>query len=327
MVNPGRYLPKETAKTTLEITTDSAEGLEPSIARFLNYLKVERRLSPHTQQSYSRHLAVLASQMQICGLVTWTQLDEAWVRQLAVKGKLAGLSSASLRQRFSALRSFFNYLLQREGMKVNPVKRLTLPRKARLLPKGIEVDEVQKLLNLEASDLLSVRDRALMELLYTAGLRLAEAVGLTIHCLNLESGDVRVVGKGGKMRQLPLGSVAIEWLQRWLQWRATLPRQGDALFVTAQGRPLSARAVQKRLAQWGRSQQLSSPLHPHRLRHGFATHLLGASGDLRAVQELLGHASLSSTQIYTHLNFQQLASVYDASHPRAQRRKPSLDRS
>jgi integrase/recombinase XerC len=260
--------------------------------------------------------------MHSWGLGAWTELDEAWVRQLAVKGKLAGLSSASLRQHFSALCSFFDYLLQREVVKINPVKRLTLPRKSRLLPKGIEVDEVQQLLNLEASDLLSVRDRALMELLYTAGLRLAEAVGLTVSSLNLESGDVRVVGKGGKMRQLPLGSIAIEWLQRWLQWRATLPLQGDTLFVTAQGRPLSPRAVQKRLAQWGRKQQLSSPLHPHRLRHGFASHLLGASGDLRAVQELLGHASLSSTQIYTHLNFQQLTSVYDAAHPRAQRRKP-----
>lgn len=322
MVKPLIQLAKDTARVTPEITSASAEGLEPSIVRFLNYLQVERRLSPHTQQSYRRHLTVLASQMQVGGLQEWTQLDEAWVRQLAVQGKLAKLSPASLRQRFSALRSFFNYLLQRETMKVNPVKRLTLPRKTRRLPKGIEVDEVHTLLNLEANDLLSVRDRALMELLYTAGLRLAEAVGLTVSSLNLESGDVRVVGKGGKMRQLPLGSVAIEWLQRWLQWRATLPLQGDALFVTAQGRPLTPRAVQKRLAQWGKKQQLSSPLHPHRLRHGFATHLLGASGDLRAVQELLGHASLSSTQIYTHLNFQQLSSVYDATHPRAQRRKP-----
>ncbi|MEW9824414.1 MAG: tyrosine recombinase XerC [Candidatus Symbiodolus clandestinus] len=309
------------SRSTAKIQQPLTASLENRVTEFINYLTVERQLSPYTQKSYDRHLRSLAIELQACGVASWEQLDEAKIRQLMVASKLSGLSPASLQLRFSILRSFFNYQLQQQRIKINPVSRLSLPKKARRLPKGLAIDAVQQLLAVEATDGLSVRDRALMELLYTAGLRLSEAVNLNIQNLDLTGGEVRVIGKGDKMRQLPLGSIAIDWLQRWLSHRATLPTQDDALFISMQGKRLSPRAIQKRLAFWGRQQQLETTIHPHRLRHAFATHLLEASGDLRAVQELLGHANLATTQIYTHLDFQHLAKVYDAAHPRAQRKR------
>jgi len=183
------------------------------------------------------------------------------------------------------------------------------------------VDEVNRLLDIDLNDPLAVRDRAMLETMYGAGLRLAELVGIDLDHLELASGEVWVTGKGSKERRLPIGRTAVEWLEHWLALRPLFSPQDDALFLSKQGKRISARNVQKRFAEWGIRQGLSSHIHPHKLRHSFATHMLESSGDLRAVQELLGHANLTTTQIYTHLDFQHLASVYDAAHPRAKRGK------
>jgi integrase/recombinase XerC len=189
------------------------------------------------------------------------------------------------------------------------------------LPKNIDVDDVNRLLDIDLNDPLAVRDRAMLEVMYGAGLRLSELVGLDIKHLDLESGEVWVMGKGSKERRLPVGRNAVIWIEHWLDLRGLFGSEEEALFLSKLGKRISARNVQKRFAEWGIKQGLNSHVHPHKLRHSFATHMLESSGDLRGVQELLGHANLSTTQIYTHLDFQHLASVYDAAHPRAKRGK------
>lgn len=222
--------------------------------------------------------------------------------------------------RLSALRSFFDYLVQIKVLAANPAKGVSAPRKARPLPKNLDVDEMDQLLNVNEDDPLSIRDRALMELMYGAGLRLAEIVGVNVRDISLSKGDLRVIGKGDKERIVPFAGLAREWVAKWLKVRGQLASAGEpALFVSKLGTRISTRNVQKRMAEWGQKQSVSSHISPHKLRHSFATHMLESSGDLRAVQELLGHANLSTTQIYTHLDFQHLAKVYDESHPRAKR--------
>ncbi|MDU4093277.1 MAG: tyrosine-type recombinase/integrase, partial [Pantoea sp.] len=233
----------------------------------------------------------------------------------------AGLQPASLALRLSALRSFLDWLVSQGVLKANPAKGIATPRAPRHLPKNIDVDEVNQLLSIDQSDPLAVRDRAMMEVMYGAGLRLSELVGIDLRHLDREAGEVWVTGKGSKERRLPVGRTAIEWIEKWLLLRTGFAPQSDALFVSKAGKRISVRNVQKRFAEWGVKQGVSSHVHPHKLRHSFATHMLESSGDLRAVQELLGHASLSTTQIYTHLDFQHLASVYDEAHPRAKRGK------
>lgn len=195
------------------------------------------------------------------------------------------------------------------------------PKIPRHLPKNIDVDDVNRLLDIDLNDPLAVRDRAMLEVMYGAGLRLSELVNLDIKHLDLESGEVWVMGKGSKERRLPIGRNAVAWIEHWLDLRGLFGTDDDALFLSKLGKRISARNVQKRFAEWGIKQGLNSHVHPHKLRHSFATHMLESSGDLRGVQELLGHANLSTTQIYTHLDFQHLASVYDAAHPRAKRGK------
>jgi len=189
------------------------------------------------------------------------------------------------------------------------------------LPKNIDVDEVNQLLDIDLNDPLAVRDRAMLEVMYGAGLRLSELVNMDCRHLDLTTGEVWVVGKGSKERRLPIGRMAVQWIEHWLVLRDVFAPQDDAVFLSSQGKRISVRNVQKRFAEWGVKQGVTSHIHPHKLRHSFATHMLESSGDLRAVQELLGHANLSTTQIYTHLDFQHLASVYDAAHPRAKRGK------
>jgi integrase/recombinase XerC len=183
------------------------------------------------------------------------------------------------------------------------------------------VDEVDRLLDINLEDPLAVRDRTMMEVMYGDGLRLAELVNLDCGHIDLDAGEVWVTGKGNKERKLPLGKTAIVWLRHWLALRGAFAPVDQALFVAKTGQRISMRNVQKRFAEWGIKQGIDSHVHPHKLRHSFATHMLESSGDLRAVQELLGHANLSTTQIYTHLDFQHLAQVYDAAHPRAKRGK------
>ena len=241
---------------------------------------------------------------------------------LLAKSHRSGLQPASLALRFSALRSFLDWQVSQGMLAVNPAKGVRTPKSGRHLPKNMDVDEVSQLMNIDLKDPLSVRDRTMLEVMYGAGLRLSELTNLNINDIDLQEGEVRVLGKGSKERKVPLGRKAVEWLQHWFTMRELYSPEDTAVFIsTKSAKRLSVRSVQKRFELWGVKQGLSSHVNPHKLRHSFATHLLESSGDLRAVQELLGHANLSTTQVYTHLDFQHLAKVYDAAHPRAKREK------
>lgn len=290
------------------------------VDRFLRYLGVERQLSPITLTNYQRQLDALIALADEAGLKSWQQCDAAQVRSFAVRSR-RGLGPASLALRLSALRSFFDWMISQGELAANPAKGIAAPKIPRHLPKNIDVDDVNRLLDIDLNDPLAVRDRAMLEVMYGAGLRLSELVNLDIKHLDLESGEVWVMGKGSKERRLPIGRNAVAWIEHWLDLRGLFGTDDDALFLSKLGKRISARNVQKRFAEWGIKQGLNSHVHPHKLRHSFATHMLESSGDLRGVQELLGHANLSTTQIYTHLDFQHLASVYDAAHPRAKRGK------
>jgi len=299
--------------------TDSP--LNPVVEAFLRYLRVERQLSPLTSSSYARQLDVIIGMAGDIGITSWDQLDAPKVRMLLSKSKRAGQGETSLALRMSALRSFLDWQVSQGLLEVNPAKGISTPRMNKHLPKNLDVDEVDKLLDIDPSDPLAVRDRAMLEVMYGAGLRLSELVGIDIKHVDLAEGEVWVLGKGSKERRLPLGRTAVTWLEKWLVCRKEFGPKDDAMFLSSQGNRISARNVQKRFAEWGVKQGVNSHIHPHKLRHSFATHVLESSGDLRGVQELLGHSSLSTTQIYTSLDFQHLASVYDAAHPRAKRGK------
>ncbi len=301
------------------------QGLTGPVERFLMHLATERRLSQHTTRNYRRYLLLFARQMQSIDVDSWQKLDAAHVRQLATINHKAGLSPRSLATKLSALRSFCDYLVLQGKLQANPAKGVSAPRQNKPLPKNLDVDEIHQLMSVNADDdddgTLAIRDKAMMELMYSAGLRLDELVNLNIKDIKLADKTMRVIGKGNKERQLPIGSVAIDALKAWLRVRAEYAGQeSDALFVSKQHRRISHRSVQLRMAKWGQENTLTSHVHPHKLRHSFATHMLESSGDLRAVQELLGHANLSTTQIYTSLDFQHLAKVYDAAHPRAKKK-------
>ncbi len=255
------------------------------------------------------------------GLKDWSQVDAGWVRQLAGKGMREGMKASSLATRLSSLRSFFDFLILRGEMSANPAKGVSAPRKQRPLPKNLDVDEVNQLLEVNEDDPLAVRDRAMMELMYGAGLRLAELVSVDVRDVHLRSGELRVIGKGDKERKVPFSGMATEWVGKWLKVRTNLAAPGEpALFVSKLGSRISHRSVQKRMAEWGQKQSVASHISPHKLRHSFATHMLESSNNLRAVQELLGHENISTTQIYTHLDFQHLAQAYDQAHPRARKK-------
>ncbi|WP_313158765.1 tyrosine recombinase XerC [Kluyvera cryocrescens] len=296
-------------------------SLTPAVTRFLRYLGVERQLSPITLLNYQRQLDAVIEMACAMGLQNWQQCDAAMVRSFATRSRRKGLGAASLALRLSALRSFFDWMVSQGELPANPAKGVAAPKAPRHLPKNIDVDDVNRLLDIDLNDPLAVRDRAMLEVMYGAGLRLSELVGLDIKHLDLDTGEVWVLGKGSKERRLPIGRNAVLWIEHWLDLRGLFGGDDDALFLSKLGKRMSARNVQKRFAEWGIKQGLNSHVNPHKLRHSFATHMLESSGDLRGVQELLGHANLSTTQIYTHLDFQHLATVYDAAHPRAKREK------
>jgi integrase/recombinase XerC len=291
------------------------------LERFERHLLTERRLSAHTRLAYRRELAQLQAWCGERGIEHWEALDHALIRSFAARSHARGLAGRSIARRLSALRTFFRYL-QREGaLAGNPALDVPAPRAGRTLPGTLDVDAMARLLDFKPEDTLALRDLALMELLYSSGLRLGELIGLASTDLDLEAGTVRVLGKGRKERIVPVGTTARAVLRRWLEVRANLARAGtSALFVGRGGAPLSARAVQLRVAARARSQGLPQHVYPHLFRHSFATHLLESSRDLRGVQELLGHSSISTTQVYTHLDFQHLARTYEQAHPRAKRR-------
>jgi len=289
---------------------------------FFQYLKSERRLSPHTLSNYRRDLDTLVAFCDVHGLKDWRAVDIARARAYVAQLHRQGLAGGSIQRHLSAARSLYRYLL-REGLAAHNVfTGVAAPKAGKRLPKALSVDQAVRLVEIEDDTLLARRDRALLELLYSSGLRLAELVALDVGDVDLRDATVTVTGKGAKTRIVPVGAQARAAISRWLGERSALAVPGErALFLTRNGRRLGARAVQLRLRQWAARQGLEIQAHPHMLRHSFASHLLESSGDLRAVQELLGHADLSTTQVYTHLDFQHLAKVYDAAHPRARRRK------
>ena len=302
-----------------------SEKIKPdgqAVADFLAYLKHERRVSPHTLKNYQRDLGKLQHFCQQQLLENWDELRDHHIRSFAARLRRDSLGGRSMQRTLSAVRSFYNYLL-REGMaKVNPAATVSAPKQKRQLPDVLDVDQVSKLLDIKTDDPLDLRDWAIMELMYSSGLRLSELSGLDLLDIDQADQTVRVTGKGKKTRIMPIGRFALEALRQWLKTRTTIAKEDEqAVFVSKRGTRLSQRSIQARMSQWAIKQGLDKHVHPHMLRHSFASHMLESSGDLRAVQELLGHSDISTTQIYTHVDFQHLASVYDKAHPRAKKRK------
>ncbi len=304
------------------------------LPKFFTHLSVERRMSPHTDSNYRRDLKRFVAHCDQSGLSDWSQVDNQHVRSFAAAEHRSGASPRTIQRRLSALRSFYNFLLREQeeeknkepserqliGINVNPAIDVRAPKAKKRLPATIDVDQMTRLLSFRTDEEISVRDKAIMELFYSSGLRLSELTGLDLTDIDLVDRTVRVLGKGGKTRVLPVGRHAVEAISRWLLERTKIADVGNtALFVGKRGDRISPRSVQKQVAAWARS-QIGVHVHPHMFRHSFATHLLESSHDLRGVQELLGHANIATTQIYTHLDFQHLAKIYDAAHPRARRK-------
>jgi integrase/recombinase XerC len=293
---------------------------------YLRYLRYERRMSPNTERNYQRDIEALCRFLEREDLHGWDDVDSYHIRAFASWCHRRGLAPRSIQRRLSALRGFFRFLLREGRVESNPAADVPSPKLPKRLPKTLDVDQIARLLEIDGDSPLALRDRAIMELFYSSGMRLAELVGLKVTDLDLADGSVRVLGKGNKTRILPVGRKAREAIQAWLGTRSDFPGHDlDALFLSRRGQALSARAVQARLREWSRRIGLATGVNPHLLRHSFATHLLESSGDLRSVQELLGHADISTTQIYTHLDFQHLARIYDKSHPRARKRERDTD--
>lgn len=297
-------------------------SLHTQLDAFFQYLTSEKRYSPHTIKNYRRDLQHFLDHCLADGLGRWAKVDNHFMRTYVATRHRKGLGGRSLQRELSAIRSFFHFLSREGEVKSNPVTGISAPKTARKLPTPLDVDEMSQLLNLSHDTPMAMRDWAMMELMYSAGLRLAELVSLNIDSIDLADDSVPVTGKGAKTRIVPIGRFAKQSLQQWLTQRNTLAKPEEiALFVSSRGTRISVRTVQQRMKHWGIVQGVDTPVHPHRLRHSFASHLLESSGDLRAVQELLGHADISTTQIYTHIDFQHLAKVYDAAHPRAKSKR------
>ena len=292
-----------------------------ALNRYWDYLRIERQMSPHTLTNYQHQLDAIIKILALQNIHAWTQVTPSVVRFILAESKKQGLKEKSLALRLSALRRFLSFLVQQGELKVNPATGISAPKQGKHLPKNMDGEQVQQLLANDSKEPIDIRDRAILELMYSSGLRLSELQGLDLNSINTRVREVRVIGKGNKERVVPFGSYASHAIQEWLKVRALFNPKDEALFVSQLGNRISHRAIQKRLETWGIRQGLNSHLNPHKLRHSFATHMLEASSDLRAVQELLGHSNLSTTQIYTHLNFQHLAEVYDQAHPRAKRKK------
>jgi len=293
----------------------------PLLDKFLRHLGEERRLSPLTLIHYRRDLMQCIAYCHQAGITDWEKFSPAQVRGWVAALHRHGLGGRSIQRALSALRSFYRYLLREQLVARNPATGITAPKSARRLPKTLTADQAARLMAGDRSAPLSQRDAALWELLYSSGLRLSEAINLNLPELDLAGGAVRVTGKGKKVRDIPVGAKACQALKAWLAARRQFARVDEpAVFIARNGKRLGGRAVQMRLQAWAIRQGMEVPVHPHMLRHSFASHVLESSGDLRAVQEMLGHANISTTQIYTHLDFQHLTKVYDKAHPRARRK-------
>lgn len=298
--------------------------LADSCEAFLTYLRDVRQLSPHTLSNYQRDLATLQDFSKTQNKHRASDLIEADIRAWVSQLHRRGLAGSSIQRSLSAARSFFYYLSRENGHPRNPAASVQAPRRPRKLPKTMDADQVNKYLDFADNSPTALRDSAIAELFYSSGLRLAELSQINTDDVDRQSQLLTVTGKGNKTRTVPVGSVALEAIDKWLEVRSEYSANSDAdnaLFTSNRGNRISVRNIQARLKVQGRKAGMHQDVHPHMLRHSFASHMLESSGDLRAVQELLGHANISTTQIYTHLDFQHLAKVYDAAHPRAKRRK------
>ena len=299
------------------------------LASFLQMLKSEKYYSPHTCKNYARDLSLFSEFIQSRDLQHWQDVDYSSVSAYAARRFRQGMKGNTIARELSSIRSFYNYLIRQQVVQNNPALDVKAPKTAKKLPRSCDTEQIDQLLRPSSADNdLIIRDLAMYELMYSSGLRLAELVALDLHSIDSRQQLMKVIGKGNKTRFLPVGRKAIEALQKWLEIRQRYVKQDseNALFISKLGQRISHRSVQMRLNQLIKTRALGLHVSPHMLRHSFATHLLESSADLRAVQELLGHADISTTQIYTHLDFQHLAQVYDRAHPRARLHSSKRDK-
>lgn len=307
--------------TAAGYSAELTEPLAAPLTAFLVHLASEKRHSPRTCDSYQRDLQRFGQWLLAGEQASWARVRGHDLRRYVASLSRDGISGRSIARHLSAIRRFYQFLLREKLVQDNPALDIRAPKSPRRLPRAADVDQLNQLLNAPADDPLEVRDLSMFELMYSCGLRLSELAGLDLDAVDARGGEVRVLGKGGKERVLPVGRKALEALGAWLAVRPAVAQESEpALFVSQRGGRLSNRSIQSRLGRWGVVKGAEQRLHPHMLRHSFASHLLESSGDLRAVQELLGHADIATTQVYTHLDFQHLARVYDQSHPRSRRR-------
>ncbi len=294
------------------------------LQQFENYLQYEKRYSAHTLSAYKCDLSQFSewlAEKNIKGTADIVEADSLSIRNWVANLHRQGMGGKTLQRKLSSLRSFYQFLVRKRLLKNNPATDIRAPKTARTLPKILDADTLTQLLAIDSDDILAVRDKAIMELFYSSGLRLSELVDLDLESIDLQEATLRAIGKGNKTRILPIGGEAVKALKAWVHRRVEMAdANNSALFVSKRGTRISVRSVQQRLDYWRKKQGLEQHIHPHKLRHSFASHILESSGDLRAVQELLGHADISTTQIYTHLDFQHLAKVYDKAHPRARKK-------
>lgn len=302
------------------MAVSSNNNLDSWIERFLNHLQNERRLSPNSLKAYARDLAHFRNHVEERG-ESFLELTSHHLRDFVAQRHRSGAASRTIQRNLSAVRTFYHYLLREQGIDYNPVAGVSAPKGDRPLPTTLDVDQMDSLLAFSEDDPLSIRDHAMFELIYSSGLRLSELASVDCSDVSFDDATIRVLGKGSKERVLPVGGAAQLAIQQWLQTRKQMADETEpALFVTQRGRRIAVRTIQQRLEKLARKRGMDRRVHPHMLRHSFASHLLESSGNLRAVQEMLGHENISTTQIYTHLDFQHLAEVYDQTHPRAKQK-------
>ncbi len=307
------------ATQNLIATSEEDSASKSLVDQYLDFLNFERGLSALTRQHYARDLAQL---MRLSEGIQLDALQNTHIRRFVASLHSSGLGGKSIARLLSCWRGFFAFLIRDHGYTQNPVLGLRAPKSAKTLPQALSIEQTVKLVNIEEDSVLSTRDHAILELFYSSGLRLSELVNLNMSALDFVGGTVTVTGKGNKTRIVPLGAFAIKAIQNWFAVRPNVVNAvaDKPVFIGLQGKRISARNIQYRIKEWAIKQGIHSSVHPHMLRHSFATHVLQSSGDLRAVQEMLGHANISSTQIYTHLDFQHLSKTYDAAHPRAKKK-------
>lgn len=291
--------------------------------QYLNHLQKQRQLSPHTVSGYGRDLNTLSDFCEKQSLVDLNEVQPHHIRLLVSERHRKGSKNKSMQRLLASVRGLFQFLIQKRLLKNNPAQGIRPPKGEKKLPHTLDVDQMNQLLNINEDDPFSIRDKAILELFYSSGLRLSELIELPIQNYDVTDQTVRVLGKGGKERVVPVGRMAQNSIAQWMKVRDQFNPKTDNLFISQRGTALHPSTIQKRVKQWGIQQSIDRHLHPHLLRHSFASHMLESSSDLRGVQELLGHADISTTQIYTHLDFQHLANTYDKAHPRAKKKKDS----